>query len=110
MGEAFSHGQPWLDAAIELNRTSRDLLFQLLDTQAPQVKYWVPQAGFLAWLDVSALKIGISPAAKSLEEQKVAFVPGEELGKAHSQYLRLNFACHPDSLKRAVKALAAYAN
>jgi cystathionine beta-lyase len=110
MGEAFSHGQPWLDAAIELNRTSRDLLFQLLDTQAPQVKYWVPQAGFLAWLDVSALKIGISPAAKILEEQKVAFVPGDELGKAYSQYLRLNFACHPDSLKRAVKALAAYAN
>jgi cystathionine beta-lyase len=110
MGEAFSHGQPWLDAAIELNRTSRDLLFQLLDTQAPQVKYWVPQAGFLAWLDVSALKIGISPAAKILEEQKVAFVPGDELGKAYSQYLRLNFACHPDSLKRAVNALAAYAN
>jgi cystathionine beta-lyase len=110
MAEAFAGGQPWLDAAIELNRTSRDLLFQLLDSQAPQVKYWIPQSSYLAWLDLSGLNIGLTPAAQILDEQKVAFQPGTDLGKQYSSFIRLNFACHPDSLQRAVKALAAYAN
>jgi len=110
MAEAFSNGQPWLDSIIDLNLKSRQLLGELLGDQVPQVRHWVPQAGFLSWLDVSALNIGTAPAAKILEEQKVAFVPGDDLGKEYSQYLRLNFACHPDSLQRAVKALAAYAS
>lgn len=109
MAEAFSNGQPWLNSIIELNRKSSHLLGELLAAEVPQVRHWVPQAGFLAWLDVSALNIGTAPAVKILEEQKVAFVPGNELGKDYSQYLRLNFACHPDSLRRAVNALAAYA-
>jgi cystathionine beta-lyase len=110
MAEAFSDSQPWLDAVIELNRHSRGLLEDLLATQAPQVKYWKPQASYLAWLDLGGLNIGPTPAAQILQEQKVAFQPGTDLGSQYSSYVRLNFACHPDSLKRAVKALAAYAS
>ena len=64
----------------------------------------------MAWLDVSSLNIGVNPAAKIIEEQRVAFVPGRDLGKQYDQYVRINFACHPDSLERAIKALAAYAS
>lgn len=110
MAEAFSDGQPWLDSIIELNRKSRTLLGELLSTHAPQVRQWTPQAGYLAWLDLSELKIGSNPAAQILEEQKVAFQPGTDLGSQYTGYVRLNFGCHPDSLKRAVKAIAAYAN
>lgn len=110
MGEAFSNSTDWLDDVIELNRVSRDLLGELLAEQLPTVKYWVPESGYLAWLDVSALNIGENPASRILEEQKVAFVPGVDLGKQYGQYIRINFACHPDSLRRAVAALAAYKN
>ena len=110
MAEAFSDSQPWLDAVIELNRKSRDLLAGLLATQVPQVKYWAPQASYLAWLDLGELNIGPTPAAQILQEQKVAFQPGTDLGSQYSSYVRLNFACHPDSLQRAVTALAAYAS
>jgi cystathionine beta-lyase len=109
MAEAFSGGQPWLNSIVELNRSSRDLLMQLMAAQVPMVRTWVPQAGFLAWLDLSELDLGSAPAARIIEEQKVAFVPGDDLGKSYSQFVRLNFACHPDSLQRAVKAVAAYA-
>lgn len=110
MGEAFSNSTDWLDDVIELNRVSRDLLVELLAEQLPTVKYWVPESGYLAWLDVSALNIGENPAARILEEQKVAFVPGVDLGKQYGQYIRINFACHPDSLRRAVAALVSYKN
>lgn len=109
-GEAFGNSTDWLDEVIELNRKSRELLGQLLAKHVPSVKYWVPESGYLAWLDVSALNLGESPALKLLEEQKVSFVPGIDLGKEYGQYIRINFACHPQSLERAIGALAAYAS
>jgi cystathionine beta-lyase len=109
MGEAFSNGQAWLDAAIAANLASRSLLVGLLAEHLPQVKTWLPEAGYLAWLDVSALGLGENPAATLLNEQRVAFVPGTDHGSEYVNFVRINFACHPDSLERAVKALAAYA-
>jgi cystathionine beta-lyase len=108
MAEAFENSGEWLDEVVELNRKSRDLLKRLITEQLPGVKYWVPESGYLAWLDVSALNLGENPALKILTEQKVAFVPGADLGKQYDQYIRINFACHPDSLERAIKAIAAY--
>ena len=108
MGEAFGACSEWLDDAIALNKDNRDLFIDLVAKKLPSVKTWVPEAGYLAWLDISRLEIGENPGARILEEQKVAFVPGQELGKQYSQYLRVNFACHPESLQRAVDALAAY--
>ncbi len=109
MGEAFSNGQDWLDDAIAANLASRTLLLRLISEHLPSVKTWLPEAGYLAWLDVSALNLGDNPAAKLLAEQKVAFVPGTDHGSDYVNFVRINFACHPDSLERAIKALAAYA-
>lgn len=108
MAEAFKNSGEWLDHVVELNRKSRDLLTRLIREHLPGVKYWIPESGYLAWLDVSALNLGENPALKILTEQKVAFVPGADLGKQYDQYIRINFACHPDSLERAIKAIAAY--
>ncbi len=110
MAEAFSNAGSWLDSAISANLESRELLSQLVADQLPKVKMWIPDAGYLAWLDISELNLGDNPAAKILSEQKVAFVPGPDHGEDYKDYLRINFACHPDSLGRAVLALAAYAN
>lgn len=109
MAEAFSNCGDWLDAAIAQNQKSRDLLTELVAQKLPGVKYWVAEAGYLAWLDLSSFNLGKNPAAKILEEQKVAFVPGADLGAAYDQYVRINFACHPDSLRKAIDAIAAYA-
>jgi cystathionine beta-lyase len=110
MGEAFSNGQAWLDSAIAAIQESRELLLRLLAEHVPAVKTWIPEAGYLAWLDVSGLDLGEDPAAKILKEQRVAFVPGTDHGAKYVNFLRINFACHPESLERAVKSLAAYAN
>jgi cystathionine beta-lyase len=108
MGEAFSNCADWLNDAIELNEQNRNLYLKLVSEKLPSVKTWMPEAGYLAWLDVSGLDLGNDPAAKILQEQKVSFVPGQDLGKQYSQFLRINFACHPESLTRAIEALASY--
>lgn len=110
MGEAFANGQDWLDSAISAIQESRELLIRLLAEHVPAVRTWIPLAGYLAWLDVSALALGDNPAAKLISEQKVAFVPGTDHGSEYVNFVRINFACHPESLERAVKALAAYAS
>jgi cystathionine beta-lyase len=109
MGEAFSNCADWLDSAIATNQSSRDLLTALMAEHLPTVKYWIPAAGYLAWLDVSKLDLGPNPAARLIAEQKVAFVPGTDHGPEYDSFVRINFACHPDSLNRAIQALAAYA-
>jgi cystathionine beta-lyase len=108
MAEAFSNCDDWLDSAVAANLVSRDLLGDLVAKHLPSVSYWIPEAGYLAWLDVSSLNIGANPAARIIEERRVAFVPGRDLGKQYDQYVRINFACHPESLERAIQALAAY--
>jgi len=109
MGEAFTNSTDWLDAAVDLNRKSLDLFMQLMQQHLPKVKYWVPKASYLVWLDVSSLEISENPALTIIEEQRVSFVPGIDHGKYYGQYVRINFACHPQSLEKAVMALAAYA-
>lgn len=109
MAEAFSNCSDWLDAANLQNQASRDLLTKLIVELLPTVDYWVAEAGYLAWLDLSSLALGLNPAAKILAEQKVAFVAGSDLGAAYDQFIRINFACHPDSLRKAISAIAACA-
>ena len=108
MGEAFANCSDWLADAVELNKQNRDLYLSLVASKLPSAKTWLPEAGYLAWIDISKLELGANPAAKILEEQKVAFVPGNDLGPQYSQYLRVNFGCHPESIERAIDALAAY--
>lgn len=107
--EAFANGGSWLDETNRAIEESNALLNALMDEHLPSVKYWVPAAGYLAWVDVSSLNISATPAATILAEQKVAFVPGDDHGAAYANYIRINFACHPESLARAVKAIAACA-
>ncbi|MEY4639620.1 MAG: hypothetical protein RLY13_618 [Actinomycetota bacterium] len=106
--EAFSNCGAWLDSANAQNKASRDLLTQLVAEHLPGVGYWVAEAGYLAWLDLTSLNLGKNPAARILEEQAVAFVPGADLGASYDQFIRINFACHPDSLRKAIAAIAAY--
>lgn len=108
MAEAFETCDQWLHDANVANQKSRDLLTALVAEHLPGIPYWIPDAGYLAWLDLRSLELGSNPAQKILEEQKVAFVPGVDLGANYPQYIRINFACHPKSLERAISAIANY--
>jgi len=103
---AFRHGGPWLDGVLASLDDSRRLLADLLAEELPGVRYRVPDATYLAWLDLRALDWGDDPAAVALERARVALANGPAFGDAGRGFARLNFACSPEVLGEAITRLA----
>lgn len=105
---AFRAGGDWLDGVLGTLDSNRRLLAGLLEEQLPGTRYRLPDATYLAWLDLSSLGWGDDPAGRALEVAKVALTPGisfgAEVGRGHA---RLNFACSPEVLREAVARIAA---
>jgi cystathionine beta-lyase len=103
---AFRHGGPWLDGVLASLDDNRKLLADLLADELPGAGYRVPDATYLAWLDLRALEWGDDPAAYALEHARVALANGPEFGAPGRGFARLNFACSPEVLGEAITRLA----
>ncbi|MQA73575.1 MAG: aminotransferase class I/II-fold pyridoxal phosphate-dependent enzyme [Solirubrobacterales bacterium] len=104
---AFERGDAWLDAVLELLDSNRDLLAELLAERLPEVRCARPAAGYLAWLDCSALGLGDDPAEAFLERGRVALSGGPQFGAQGRGFVRLNYATSPALLADAVGRMAA---
>jgi cystathionine beta-lyase len=101
---AFSpDSDAWLDAQLAALDVNRALLADLLAEHVPGARYRIPDAGFLAWVDLSELGWGDNPAEKIRQEAKVAFHLGPYFGEEGSGHVRINFGCSPDVLTEAVR-------
>ncbi|MDQ0576304.1 MalY/PatB family protein [Agromyces albus] len=104
---AFRAGGPWLDGVLASLDDNRRLLADLLADELPGVRYRMPDATYLAWLDLSVLGWGDDPAAYALEHAKVALANGPTFGATVGRgHARLNFACTPEVLDEAITRLA----
>jgi cystathionine beta-lyase len=102
---ALEHGEPWLDALLAGLDHNRRLLADLLTGELPEVGYVLPEATFLAWLDMSALGLGDDPAEELLRHG-VALIGGPAFGPPGKGHARLNLATSPDLLTEAVRRMA----
>jgi cystathionine beta-lyase len=75
----------------------------------PQARYRVPDAGFLAWVDLSALGWGDNPAVRIRREADVALHLGPLFGEEGRGHVRINFGCSPEVLREAVERIGALA-
>jgi len=104
---AFREAGHWLDGVLASLDDNRRLLADLLADELPDVRYRMPDATYLAWLDLSALGWGDDPAAHALEHARVALGSGPQFGASVGRgHARLNFACTPEVLAEAVTRLA----
>ncbi|HLP23663.1 MAG TPA: aminotransferase class I/II-fold pyridoxal phosphate-dependent enzyme, partial [Microbacteriaceae bacterium] len=104
---AFTQADDWLAAVLERLDENRRLLGELLATHLPRAHYRLPEASYLAWVDLSEYPaLGENPAAVALAKGNVAFGIGPDFGTGGSHHIRVNFACHPDVLTEAVERLA----
>jgi cysteine-S-conjugate beta-lyase len=103
---AFREGGAWLDAVLAVLDHNRRLLAELLAAQLPEVGYTLPQAGYLAWLDLRALELGDDPAEAILERGRLALSPGPQFGPQGAGFARLNFGTSPALVEAAVERLA----
>jgi cystathionine beta-lyase len=100
---AFSpDSDDWLDAQLAALDENRRLLARLLDEHVPAARYRIPDAGFLAWVDLSDLGWGDNPATRIRREAKVALHFGPKFGDEGKGHVRINFGCSPEVLREAI--------
>ncbi|WP_136042036.1 MULTISPECIES: MalY/PatB family protein [unclassified Microbacterium] len=105
---AFSEeSDPWLDGLLRSLDENRVLLEDLLAAHLPGARYRIPDAGYLAWIDLSALGWGGNPARRILRDAKVALHFGPAFGAEGAGHVRLNFGTSPEIITEAIERIAA---
>jgi len=103
MAEAFENGTPWLDATLVTLDENRRHLATELERLLPSVKYHIPEAGYLAWLEISELGL---TNEEIFTKAKVAFVPGPEMGgDAYQNFARFNFGTSKEIITEALERI-----
>ncbi|MQA93704.1 MAG: aminotransferase class I/II-fold pyridoxal phosphate-dependent enzyme [Streptosporangiales bacterium] len=86
---AWAEGDAWLaDVLAVLDRNRR----LLADALPREVGYRVPDATYLAWLDVGALGLGEDPGKFFADQARVLVNSGPAFGPGGDGFVRLNFA------------------
>ncbi|MBO1333671.1 aminotransferase class I/II-fold pyridoxal phosphate-dependent enzyme [Streptomyces sp. VRA16 Mangrove soil] len=102
---AYREGGEWLDALRAYTYGNLRMLGERLDAELPELKWQVPEAGYLAWIDLRPL--GIEEDAELqrvlVEEEKVAVMPGGTYGAPG--FVRLNLGCPRSKAQAGVEAL-----
>lgn len=99
----------WLDSLLAALTESRALLGDLLAEHLPRARWLPPEAGFLAWVDVSDYGWGEDPASLIVREADVALHHGPYFGTEGAGHVRINFACGPEVLTEAMARIGALA-
>ena len=103
---AYRDGRDWVHRLVAELDTNRHLLADLVTERLPGVRLALPEATFLAWLDLDGLGLGADPALELLHRSGVALSPGSIFGSGGGAHARLNFATSPDVLREAVDRIA----
>lgn len=103
---AFREGRPWLESLCAHLARNRLHLKNLLDRHIPRARYVTPDAGYLAWIDCSALGVGDEPASFFLERGSVALSPGRDFGQEGAGFVRLNMGTSSAILTQIVRRMA----
>lgn len=105
---AFSEeSDAWLDGLLHTLDQNRRLLADLLAAHLPGARYRIPDAGYLAWIDLTDLGWGDNPARRILRDAKVALHYGPAFGAEGAGHVRVNFGTSPEIITDAIERIAA---
>ncbi len=105
---AFSEeSDAWLDGLLHALDQNRRLLADLLAAHLPGARYRIPDAGYLAWIDLTDLGWGDNPARRILRDAKVALHYGPAFGAEGAGHVRVNFGTSPEIITDAIERIAA---
>ncbi|WP_327017780.1 MalY/PatB family protein [Cryobacterium sp. MP_3.1] len=104
---AYADGRDWLAEVITYLDGNRTALRDLLDEHLPEVRYSLPDATYIAWLDCSALGLEGSIADFFRTEAGVTLTDGALCGTGYANHARLIFAMPRPILEQAVRQMAA---
>ncbi|WP_394256155.1 MalY/PatB family protein [Vibrio harveyi] len=103
---AYRHGESWLKALNEYVLANHQYVKEALESAFPEVSYLVPDATYLAWIDLSVLNLDMTLLNQALIEQfNIAIMSGAVYGDSGKGYLRLNLGCPRSKVEQGVSAL-----
>lgn len=102
---AYRHGGPWLDGVLEYLDSCRRLLSDLLAERIPGARYSMPDATYLAWIDLRQANLGPDPS-RTLMDAGLAVIDGMLCGTGFEGFVRLNFATPRPILLEIVERMA----
>lgn len=103
---AYRGCDDWLEQALAYLRANRDRVVAFVRESLPGASVHVPEATYLAWLDLRATGLGDAPAARLAETAKVGLNEGADFGAGGEGFARLNFATCQEVLEEALARLA----
>jgi cystathionine beta-lyase len=102
---AWEDGGDWLDALVVHLDRNRRLVGSLLAASLPDAGYVPPEATYLAWLDLRALRLA-EPPHSVLRDGGAVLSPGPDFGPQGEGFVRLNFATSATVLEALVARMA----
>lgn len=102
---AYRDGRGWLEDVIDYLDQERHDLRSLLAEHLPGARYRVPEATYIAWIDVAALDLPGPPAEFFRDHAGVVLTEGALLGQGYEDFVRIVFATPRPILADAVRAM-----
>lgn len=105
---AFRYGEEWLHQLLDYLAGNVVCLKEFLDARLPQIRYILPEASFLPWLDFSAFGLSHQQMRSTLiDKARVALNDGTSFGgEAYNNHFRINIGCPRSTLLQALNQIA----
>ena len=103
---AYEQGEEWLSQLLSYIQGNIDYLTQYIDQHLPKVKYIVPQASYLVFLDFRELGLSQKELVSLCTNQAhLALVDGSVFGKEGTGFMRINLASPRSVIEKAAQQL-----
>lgn len=102
---AYLYGTEWLDQLLVYLDGNRKFLADYIKENIPQIKWYLPEGTYLAWLDCRELSLVSEPSKYFLENAKVALNNGQDFGCGGQGFVRLNFGTQRSVLSQALEQM-----
>lgn len=103
---AFSEGFDWLEELKTYLDGNFNFLKSFLDENLPDARFEIPDATYLAWVDLAAYPITANNLTKFFAQKAGVLLEGGEMFIANGgRYVRLNLACPRKKLEKGLIAM-----
>lgn len=104
---SYANGAAWLDALREYLDGNFKLVAEFLDQHLPLARFQIPEATYLAWIDLTAyFSEPLNLTRFFLEEAGIVLEGGEMFISDGSGHVRLNIACPRQVLTTALARIS----
>lgn len=103
---AYTYGDKWLKQLRHILVKHKQYVIDMFAEHAPELSVIEPEATYLLWINCEKLGMNEEELEQfMIHEAKVGLNAGSNYGVEGNQYMRMNIACHTDSLKEGVNRI-----